>query len=295
MPGKNKKLTVTIIGLGLLGTSLGQALNGKYRRVAWARRKESRDFALKYNAADAVFDTPDQALRFADVAVICLPVKNIISFIHDNANLFKKKAIVTDIGSVKGEIVQKLFTLLKKKNIEFIGSHPMAGSERSGAEAAFPEIYKDSSIYLTPLKKNTKKAIATISKLWRTAGGKVILIDPDEHDRLVAITSHLVHISAACLASSVLDCSNDDFAKRANACAGGFKDSTRIAVSSPEMWEEIIEFNAKNIIPHLSKMESRLAEMRVALEKRDFSKVGKLLKKSAELKRKLSNSKNKLP
>ncbi|HPN84410.1 MAG TPA: prephenate dehydrogenase/arogenate dehydrogenase family protein, partial [Victivallales bacterium] len=269
-----------------LGTSLGLALKGKCHRIAWARRKESLDYALKKNACDQACEKLSDAIKCADISVICLPVKTIISFTKENASFFAEGSIVTDIASVKREIVRKLNPELKKHGVDFVGSHPMAGSEHSGAEAAYPEIYRNAVVFLTPSKGTSKLAVSSVADLWKAAGAKIEILSPELHDKTVALTSHLVHLSAAALASSVLQCSNAEFSRRAKACAGGFRDSTRVASSSPDMWEEIIDFNSDNIVPALKKLEDILCEFRKSLKNRDLEKVSDMLRKSSELRKK---------
>ncbi len=280
---RKKKQNIAIIGLGLLGTSLGLALKGRYHRIAWARKKESLDYAIRENVCDQACEKISDALERADISIICLPVKTILGFVKENARYFKKKSVVTDIASVKRGIVSELSPLLKKHSVEFIGSHPMAGSERSGKGAAYSTIYKNAIVFITPLKTSSKSAISAVSALWKAAGAKTEMLTPEEHDRTVAATSHLVHLSAIALTLSVLNCSRSKYHIRSKACAGGFKDSTRVAMSSPEMWTEIIEFNADNIISEIEKLETIFCEFRKSLEKGEFRKVSSFLKKAAAL------------
>jgi prephenate dehydrogenase len=289
---RNKQKTnVTIIGLGLLGTSLGLALAGKYHRTAWARRKESLDYALKTGAVDEVFSSPSDAVSNAEITVICLPVKKIIAFVGEHISSFRKGSLVTDVGSIKKTIIENLFYQLRDREVEFVGSHPMAGSEQSGAEAASSKIYSGATVYITPVPENSADAVNKISRMWKDAGGRTLPLSPEEHDKTAAVTSHLVHIAAAMLTSAVLDCGKDEFQRRLRGCAGGFRDSTRVAASNPEMWEEIIELNSANIIPHLRELEKRICEIRKCLEAREFGKAGEILKKAAGLKKKAEKEK----
>ncbi len=276
---------VAIVGLGLLGTSLGLALKGKCFRTVWARRRESLQHAVETGACDRASDNLDEALADADLSVICLPVKTIISLVRENRHLFKGNSVVTDIGSVKRRIVEELEPALADLRVAFVGSHPMAGSEQSGAAAAKKDMYRNATVFITPTDRTSPRACEMVSDLWRMAGAHVVSISPDEHDRVVAASSHLVHVSAAALAKAVLG--RKGLSKLLPiACAGGFRDSTRVAASSPEMWEEIIELNSDNLVSELAGLEDGLKSLRESLEKGDYASVSAFLGEAAQLRNK---------
>lgn len=278
-----KNQTVAIIGFGLLGTSLGLALKGKkYTRIGWSRRPESRKQALKNNVVDKVFENPEDAVANADITVICLPVPMIIEFCAKFAKSWKKGAIVTDVGSVKEKIVRAVSPILSRNGIHFIGSHPMAGSEQSGAEAAESDLYEDAMVFLTPSPKTPPNVIKEISEMWKSAGARIMEIDSRKHDMTVAHTSHVPHIVSAVLALTALGDSKTR-AQRESGCAGGFRDTTRIASSAPQMWREIIESNSQSIIRTLSEFEKNLKSFRENISRAEYSKLENKLQSAKDL------------
>ncbi|HPO91330.1 MAG TPA: prephenate dehydrogenase/arogenate dehydrogenase family protein [Victivallales bacterium] len=287
---ENRIQNIGIIGLGLLGTSLGLSLHGKYKRIGWARRKESLDYAMKINSCDEVYVDVKDVLLNSDIVVLCLPVKTIIKFSKENLHHFAEGIIVTDIGSVKRKIVGELEELFLSKGIKFVGSHPMAGSEQSGAEAAREDIYQNAIVFLTPTERTDNLSLQIVSAMWEATGAKTINISSEKHDEVVAMASHLPHISAAVLAKTIL--SADEQKIISLACAGGFRDSTRVAISSPEMWNEIIEFNYDNILLSLTKLENEICEIRNAIENKDFDKIKVFLEIASDLRKKWQKERN---
>ncbi len=266
----NKK-TVLIVGLGLLGGSLGMALrNSSWRRLGWTRRKEIREWALQENVVDATDDDVEQLLATADLTVICLPVPHIIDFIRNHANDWRAGAVVTDIGSVKEVIVNCGESYLRPEGVHFVGSHPMAGTEKSGPAAAFPTLYRNAETLITPIQQTNQAALDIVTHFWRDIGTKTVTIAPREHDLLVAHTSHISHLLALALTQTALDCPEPEQARRYSACATGFRDTSRISSSSPVMWREIIEHNQSAILTAMQEFENHWRRLRATIEKRDF-------------------------
>lgn len=275
--------TVAIIGFGLLGTSLGLALKGKkYTRIGWSRRPESRKQALKNDVVDKVFENPEDAVSNADITVICLPVPMIIDFCAKFAQSWKKGAIVTDVGSVKEKIVKAVTPSLSRNGIHFIGSHPMAGSEQSGADAAESDLYEDAMVFLTPSPKTPANVVREVSDMWKSAGAQVMEIDSRKHDSTVAHTSHVPHIVAAVLALTVLGDSKTRV-QREKGCAGGFRDTTRIASSAPQMWREIIENNREAVLATIAEFEKNLKSFRENISNGEYSKLENRLQSAKDL------------
>ncbi|MFZ2654491.1 MAG: prephenate dehydrogenase/arogenate dehydrogenase family protein [Victivallales bacterium] len=282
MPVKNKK-TVAIIGFGLLGTSLGLVLRGKgYNRIGWSRRPESRLQALEGKVVDKFFENPEEAVANADITVICLPVPMIIDFCAKFAKCWKRGAIVTDVGSVKEKIVKSVTPVLARNGVHFIGSHPMAGSELSGADAAQSDLYEGAMVFLTPTARTPSRQLDEVANLWRKAGAEVMRIDARIHDMTVAHTSHVPHIVSAIMTLTTLG-DNKSRAVREKGCAGGFRDTTRIASSAPQMWREIIESNSPAIIKAISEFEKNLKDFRDNISKCEYQKVEKKLQSAKQL------------
>ena len=263
------KTTIGIIGVGMLGASLAASLpEGRYRRIGWARRREVGVWALKNGVLDSFCSTAEELLKEADVAVICLPVPTIIEYLQKHADLMKEEnVIVTDIGSVKGCIEKAALA----EGIRFVGSHPMAGTEKSGPEARVPGIYGNATVFIVPPYKPDAEALEMVEAMWESVGGRIFRIDSAAHDLLVAHTSHVPHIVSSALALSVLD-EPDPIVKeqRFAGCASGFRDTIRVAASSPRMWRDIISHNKTAVIEAINSYEERCTLMKRMIQNDDF-------------------------
>jgi prephenate dehydrogenase len=183
----------------------------------------------------------------------------------------KRGAIVTDVGSVKAGVVRQLERITSRAGGHFIGSHPMAGAEKTGVNAAQATLFHDAVCVVTPTRDSDRNALRKVGQLWSSVGAQVLRLPPAEHDRLVARTSHLPHVLAAMLAAHVLDQSQAD--DSAMLCATGFRDTTRIASGSPEMWRDIVLANRANLGRELAAIGRRLESLRKLLRSGDEQAV----------------------
>lgn len=255
---------VAILGLGLLGSSLAQALNRqKYAVGVWNRNPEACHWAMRNNVAEKIYSDPAEALADADIAVLCLPIPVTVEFIRRYHNALKPGGVLTDIASIKGEIIAAAD---EYPHLHFVGSHPMAGTEKSGYLSGFAQLYNNADVFVVPGKHASDTDIATVCEFWSSINTHIKNINAPDHDKLVAHTSHMLHIIASALTRSVLD-KDDAVEQRRNysGCATGFRDTSRIASSSPAMWREICIANTPAILPALEAFEKRLQEMRTAL------------------------------
>lgn len=248
---------ITIVGLGLMGGSLGLAL--KKRRIAReiigiARRQSTLKEALRRGAIDWGSTRLSQESLQADLIVLAVPPLSVGEIAKKIARVSKGRLIVTDAASAKGQIVSTLERALPSR-ISFVGSHPMAGSERSGIEAARPDLFHPSACIITRTPKTSTQAIKKVSSLWRSVGGRVIVLSPREHDRLVAQISHLPHLTAVALTLAAQR-------KALPLAAGGFKDATRVALSDPDLWSEICMTNRREITKALDRFLAQLKGFR---------------------------------
>ncbi len=278
--------TVAIVGLGLLGASLGMALAGKnIRRLGWARRHETRRWCVEHDVVDGCGDNLEATLREADLTILCLPIPVIVDFTVRHAREFKPGAIVTDIGSDKSVIVAAGEAALTPHGVHFVGSHPMAGTEKSGCEAAFPALYDNAEVFVAISENTNAEAADAVAKFWRLVGAAAVRrIEPAEHDKLVAHTSHISHLLALALTLTVLDC--DDPAEemlRYSGCATGFRDTSRIASSSPEMWREIIENNQPAVLDAARRCEAVYHEIIQTIADGDFARFEALFARGKQL------------
>ncbi len=268
---RSEKPSVAIAGLGLLGASLGMALRGKdFRRIGWARRESVRRWALECDVCDECSGSPEEAFAAADITILALPVPEICNFLKKYAGCWNPGAVVSDIGSVKSCIMDSCGAL-RERGVYFVGGHPMAGTEKSGPESAFPGLYANADVFLTPPAYVPAAAVEAVASVWRAAGTSVSLIDAAHHDDLVAHTSHVLHIIASALSLSILDGADTATRlERFRGCATGFRDTSRIASSSPVMWREIIEHNRPAVLRALQDFECCCERLRGLIEDGDF-------------------------
>ena len=272
-----KKINVAIAGIGLLGGSLAKALkkNPDYMISGWARRQETRQWAIESGAFDQVFETFPELLKSADIVVLCVPVSSAIPMLEQCCKYLAPEAIVTDIGSVKLDICQ---AAEKFPNLRFIGSHPMAGTEKSGCEVSFAELYNNADIFVVPPADADEADIARCRDMWLAAGAaRVERISARAHDELVADTSHVLHLLASAMTLSILEAPEPEYQRQHFAgCATGFRDTTRIASSSPAMWRGIMESNAPAVLAALERFEFQYRRFKSAIESGDFDRFEKL-------------------
>ncbi len=265
---------ITIVGVGLLGGSIGLA--ARQRRLAgevagYVRRKASLKDCEKAGAVD--FATTDllATVSNADLIFLCTPLAQMRSLAEQILPALKRGAIVTDVGSVKAEVVRELESIIAKAGAHFIGSHPMAGGEKMGVLAARADLFKCAVNILTPTKKSNPAAVRKLEQFWQSLGARTLRLDAAQHDLLVSRTSHLPHITAAALANLVLNPANPK--AQAGLCATGFRDTTRIASGSPEMWRDIALANRKNVSQSVDAFVGELKKFQTALKKNDVKAV----------------------
>lgn len=254
----NKTQNIAILGYGLMGASLALGLKKRGftgRILGYARREETRTRALKLNVADAVFADPVDAVREADIIVICVPIWTIAKLAEEIIPALKPGAVVTDVGSTKSELLKTMELLFAGSEACFVGSHPIAGSEKTGIEAGHADLYEGRLTVVCPSADTPEAAEQAVSSLWKSAGSEVVEMSPAEHDAMLASTSHLPHMVAAALARSVAD---GDPAKKADFCGTGFKDTTRVASGSADMWVDIIDTNRAALEAELDRFHEEL-------------------------------------
>jgi prephenate dehydrogenase len=269
---------LTILGPGLLGGSIGLAARHRKtaQRVAlWARRPEAADEALRLDAADEATADLAKAVAGADLVVLATPIGAMRPLAEQFKPLLADGCVVTDVGSVKYAVVTDLSHLLSGK-ARFVGSHPMAGSEQSGIEAARRDLFDGAVCIVTPREDTDKAALQIVHDFWKTLGCNVRTLAPQEHDEIVARISHLPHVVAATVVNVVCN----DGAHPLNFVGPGFKDFTRIASGPAEMWTEICLENRQEIARALEQLIEELGKTRAALENADAVELRALLKRA---------------
>jgi prephenate dehydrogenase len=259
-----------------LGGSLGLAL--KQRKLAdlvvgFVRREESIKECKTHGAVDSATLDLHEAISGAELVVLCTPIAKMAGLAKQMRPALAKGAIVTDVGSVKGDVVRDLEDLVAKLGGEFIGSHPMAGAERMGVAAARGDLFNNAVCIVTPTTKSNKTVVEKVEELWRSVGGRSLRMTPGLHDELVSRSSHLPHVLAATLANAVLDPKRPK--QQGALCANGFRDTTRIASGSPEMWRDIAMANRDNLVSALDSFVEDLQDFRRLLKSKDEKAISK--------------------
>ncbi|MCK9604542.1 MAG: prephenate dehydrogenase/arogenate dehydrogenase family protein [Candidatus Omnitrophica bacterium] len=264
---------VAIIGVGLIGGSI--ALEIKNKRLAReivgvGRHKRNLSLAKKIRAIDK--GSQDlKIIKDADLVILATPVSSILNLAPQIARLIKPGCIVTDVGSTKKEIVSKLEKIFSR----YVGSHPLAGSEKRGIDFARPGIFKNSFCVLTPTKKTEKQALAKVRKLWASLGARVVDMTPASHDKILSFVSHLPHIAAFSLIGAVpKECLS--FAP------GGLRDTTRIAASDTEIWSDIFLSNQKNIIKAIDLLQGNLTKIKSAIHNKNKKALTAFLREAKQ-------------
>lgn len=267
-----KKLTV--IGVGLIGGSLAMALRKKGmvgEIVGVGRSISNLELAVKLDVINKFTTDPASGVMDADLVVIATPVASVPEVVKKIAACLKQGAILTDVGSVKKTIVKEAEKLLPS-GVHFVGGHPVAGTEESGVGAAFPALFENRRCILTPTAKTDKEALKKVKEIWQAAGSEVIVMDAEKHDCILAAVSHLPHVIAYSLVNTVDDVR--DFEESIlNYSAGGFRDFTRIASSSPEMWRDICLLNRRAILDMIDRFEEKLSALKKSIEAEEGKKL----------------------
>ena len=267
---------ITLVGVGLLGGSLGLAL--RRRKLAkeiagYVRREVSIKECERAGATDYATTDLLAAVSGADLIVLCTPLSQMKPLMRQMLPAIKRGAIITDVGSVKGSVVRELESLVAKAGAHFIGSHPMTGGEKQGVLAARAELFECAVCVVTPTQNTNPAAWRKVETLWKDVGARLLRASPDEHDAFVSRSSHLPHLMAATLANLVLDPKLPK--EQALLCATGFRDTTRVASGSPEMWRDIAVTNRKQIGRALSGFIAELNKFQSALKRGDAKAIAK--------------------
>jgi prephenate dehydrogenase len=276
---------VAVIGVGLLGASF--ALAAKEGRVCGHLRGYGRSEANLMRAQERGIINDyslnlQEACDGADLILLSTPVGSFRPIVEEIRKGLSKGAIVTDVGSVKGQLVYDLEALMPE-GVRYVGSHPIAGSHRSGSDEARPDLYRNSRCIVTPTETSDQEARERIISLWERLGSRVEVMNPFRHDEIYAAVSHLPHLIAYAMVNTVgaIDQSYISYAGQ------GFKDSTRIALSSPEMWRDISLLNRDNLISFTGIFRENLDRILKCMEEGDGSGVERELRQAQELRQRL--------
>lgn len=283
---------VAIIGVGLIGGSLGMILRQQKiadEVVGIGRRLENLRLAVELGAVDRYVSEPKEGVRAADLVVLATPVDTYEEHLRDWAHSLSSGAIVSDVGSVKGRLVERAEALMPA-GVHFVGAHPIAGKEKTGVSAGSPLLFKGARCILTPTPKTHRPALDAVRSIWETAGSTVLEMDPHLHDQILGAVSHLPHAAAFALMTTLAHVRDHGLPALdlAGHSGGGLRDTTRIAASSPEMWRDIFLWNRDNLVSFLEAYERRLGELKRLIRDGDSAGIEKELEAAKQERERLN-------
>lgn len=262
---------VALIGLGLIASSLFWAMKREGLAgevVGYARSDETRETAREIGLCDRVYDTAVEAVEGADLIVLCVPVGAMDSVAREIGPALKAGATVTDVGSVKRAVIDAVAQHIPA-GVHFVPSHPLAGTEHSGPKSGFAELFKDRWFLIVPVEGSDAAAIDKIEALWQGIKAKTARMDPDHHDRVLAVTSHAPHLIAYTMVGVADDLSRVTDSEVIEYSAAGFRDFTRIAASDPTMWRDVFLNNKDATLEILGRFTEELFALQRAIRTGD--------------------------
>jgi cyclohexadieny/prephenate dehydrogenase len=284
---------VALVGVGLIGSSLARVLRRERLAgeiVACARRRETLAAVERLKLADRVTDDAAAAARGADLVVLATPLSAYDEIGRRMAPALKPGAIVSDVGSVKEAVIRDLAPTLPP-GVHLVPGHPVAGTEHSGPEAGFAELFQDRWCILTPLPDGDAAALARVSGLWQAAGMKVVTMDAEHHDKVLAITSHLPHLIAYTIVGTATDLEETLKSEVIKFSAGGFRDFTRIAASDPVMWRDVFLRNREAVLEMLQRFTEDLTALQRAIRWGEGDKLEDLFTRTRAIRRSIIEAK----
>jgi cyclohexadieny/prephenate dehydrogenase len=258
---------VALIGVGLIGSSLSHAMRRAKlagRITACARSEATRATARRLGLADEVFEHAADAARGADLVILCTPVGTFAELAAEITSDLKEGAILTDAGSVKSAVVRDICPQVPK-GVHFVPGHPIAGTEFSGPESGFAELFDGRWCILTPLPGADERAVEKLKTFWEACGSQVEIMTPEHHDLVLAVTSHVPHLIAYNIVGTVADLERVTEKEVIKFSASGFRDFTRIAASDPTMWRDIFMNNKEAVLEILGRFTEDLAALQRAI------------------------------
>ena len=280
---------IAIIGLGLIGSSLALAL--KKHKIAksttgYAKSAKTRQIAKKLKLVSKVESSLEKTVKSADLVIICTPLSTYKTLIGSIRPYLKVGAIISDVGSAKSKVMADAEKILGN-DFDFIPAHPIAGTEQSGPEAGFSELFINRWCIVTPYAHSKKKNIILIKKLWQKIGSSVEVMTPEHHDRVLAITSHLPHLIAYNIVNTAADLETVTKSDVIKYSASGFRDFTRIASSDPTMWRDIFINNKEAVLEMIGRFSEDLSVLQKAVRWCDAAALFKLFSGTRKIRKKI--------
>ena len=278
---------LALIGIGLIGSSIARAarLNGLARTIAIATRQQATlEEARALGLGDHYTRSNAEAVRDADLVILCVPVGAYAAVMADIAPALKPGAILSDVGSVKGQVVKVVEPFLPA-GVHFIPGHPIAGTEHSGPAAGFPELFVGRWCILTPRRDTDPVALDRLTSFWGAMGSNVERMDPAHHDLVLAITSHVPHLIAYNIVGTVADLETHTRSEVIKFSASGFRDFTRIAASDPVMWRDVFLTNRDAVLEMLGRFLEDLSQLQRAVRVGDGPAMEALFTRTRAIRR----------
>jgi cyclohexadieny/prephenate dehydrogenase len=284
---------VALIGIGLIGSSLARALrrdSPETTIVACARRSETLAAVRRLALADTTTDDPAQAVEGADLVVIATPLSAYAEIGQRIGAVLKNGAILTDVGSVKEAVIRDLQPHLPA-GVHFVPGHPVAGTEHSGPESGFAELFRDRWCVLTPLPEAAPDAVAAVTRMWECCGMRVVTMSADHHDKVLAMTSHLPHLIAYTIVGTATNLEESLKSEVIEFSASGFRDFTRIAASDPVMWRDIFLNNRDAVLEIVQRFTEDLTALQRAIRFGEGDKLQELFTRTRAIRRSIIEAK----
>ena len=278
---------VCIVGLGLIGGSIGLAIkrsNISNQITGYARSNFTLERAIELGLVDSVKDNLKDAVNNSDLVILATPLSTFRELVEEMNPFLKKGCIITDTGSAKLTVIEDLKDILPN-GVEFVPGHPIAGTEESGPDAGFAELFDNRWCILTPTEDNSSNAVDLVKGFWESIGSKVEIMDPMHHDKVLAITSHIPHLIAFNIVGTANNLANVTEKEVVKYSAGGFRDFTRIAASDPKMWSDIFTYNSDAVLEMLDLFSNDLAKLKAAVIKKDSDLLFSNFEKTREVRK----------
>ena len=279
--------TIAIIGVGLIGSSIARAARaqGAVREiVATARSPKTRKRVAELGLGDKVVETNAQAVEGADLVIVCVPVGTCGAVAKEIGPHLKAGAIVSDVGSVKRSVIGDMGPHFPE-SVHFVPAHPVAGTEHSGPDAGFAELFEGRWCILTPPEGTDAEAVDRLAAFWRLLGAKVEIMTPEHHDIVLAITSHVPHLIAYNIVGTTADMEEVTQSEVVKFSAGGFRDFTRIAASDPVMWRDVFINNKEAVLEMLGRFSEDLAALQRMIRWEDAAALEALFTRTRAIRR----------
>jgi cyclohexadieny/prephenate dehydrogenase len=284
---------VALIGIGLIGSSLARVLrrdSPQTEIVACARRPETLAAVRRLAIADATTEDPAAAVRGADLVVVATPISAYAEIGRRIAPALEPGAILTDVGSVKQAAIRDLAPHIPA-GVAFVPGHPVAGTEHSGPEAGFAELFRDRWCILIPLPETPPEALGRVARMWEGAGMRLVTMTASHHDKVLAVTSHLPHLIAYTIVGTATDLEDSLKSEVIKFSAGGFRDFTRIAASDPIMWRDIFLNNREAVLEMLQRFSEDLTALQRAIRWGEGDKLEELFTRTRAVRRSVIEAK----